>query len=151
MNIIFAVTENQSDTYKELIKLIEGSTTGILKNDSSNIVELVRAEYDKITSTLELKHDMKKSLTDYVKIKFYSKCLNNKTVETDSCSGLRVGTQVNFDVKIELLKCPGKFITLVISNRILIFILFPFAIELKRIQVNGIKPYVLDLLVYKTN
>lgn len=49
---------------------------------------------------------MKKSLAEYVKIKFYSKCLNNKTVEVDSCSGLHVGTQVNFDVKIELLKCP---------------------------------------------
>ena len=106
VNIIFAVTENQSDTYKELIKLVEGSTTGILRNDSSNIVELVKAEYAKITSTIELKHDMKKSLAEYVKIKFYSKCLANKTVEVDSCSGLRVGTQVNFDVKIELLKCP---------------------------------------------
>jgi len=106
VNIIFAVTENQSDTYRELIKLVEGSTTGTLKNDSSNIVELIRAEYDKITSNLELKHDMKKSLADYVKIKFYSKCLSNKSIETDSCSGLRLGTLIDFTVKLELLKCP---------------------------------------------
>jgi len=106
VNLIFAVTEGQSDTYNELIKLVEGSTTGILKNDSSNIVELIKAEYQKITSTLELKHDMNSNLANYVKIKFYSKCLGNKTVETNSCSGLRVGTQVNFDIKFELLKCP---------------------------------------------
>ena len=32
--------------YRELSKLIEGSTVGELANDSSNIVELVKENYD---------------------------------------------------------------------------------------------------------
>ena len=45
MNVIFAVTKDQIPIYKELSKLIEGSTYGELANDSSNIVELVRDNY----------------------------------------------------------------------------------------------------------
>lgn len=46
MTIIFAVTKDQIPVYHELSKLIEGSTVGELANDSSNIVELVKENYD---------------------------------------------------------------------------------------------------------
>jgi len=40
------VTRDQIRIYRELSKLIEGSTVGELANDSSNIVELVKENYD---------------------------------------------------------------------------------------------------------
>jgi integrin beta 1 len=46
INIIFAVTEKQFEIYKKLSELIEGSSSAVLSNDSSNIVELVRDEYN---------------------------------------------------------------------------------------------------------
>jgi len=46
VTIIFAVTKDQIPIYRELSKLIEGSTVGELANDSSNIVELVKENYD---------------------------------------------------------------------------------------------------------
>ena len=87
--------------------MVEGSSAGQLMNDSSNVVELVKQEYANITSSVQLKHDMRKSLSEYVRIKYYSKCVGGRQlVETDTCSGLRVNTQVAFEIKIELIRCP---------------------------------------------
>lgn len=46
INIIFAVTKSQIDVYKRLSKHIEGSSAAELSEDSSNIVGLVRDEYN---------------------------------------------------------------------------------------------------------
>lgn len=46
INVIFAVTVNQFENYKQLSKAINGSTCGALTKDSSNVVELVRDEYN---------------------------------------------------------------------------------------------------------
>jgi len=40
------VTKDQIPVYRELSKLIVPSTVGELANDSSNIVELVKENYD---------------------------------------------------------------------------------------------------------
>ena len=45
VNIIFAVTEEQFSVYDRLQANIEGSFAGTLSADSSNIVELVKAQY----------------------------------------------------------------------------------------------------------
>lgn len=45
VNIIFAVVEQQKSVYEKLSQLIEGSSCATLKNDSSNIVDLVKDEY----------------------------------------------------------------------------------------------------------
>jgi len=52
VTIIFAVTSDQIPVYSELSKLIEGSTVGMLAADSSNIVDLVKDNYD-VSSSLE--------------------------------------------------------------------------------------------------
>ena len=79
VNVIFAVTANQVNIYRQLAEgqnpLIEGSTAGKLENDSSNIVDLIQDEYLKITSAIELKDNA----TDNVKITYYSPCLNHQT------------------------------------------------------------------------
>jgi protocadherin alpha len=58
INIIFAVTSQQHSVYKELSKRVEGSSSAVLSGDSSNVVELVRDEYNVssklIHSTLSL-------------------------------------------------------------------------------------------------
>lgn len=46
INIIFAVTSSQHDVYKRLSKHVEGSSSAVLSDDSSNVVELVRDEYN---------------------------------------------------------------------------------------------------------
>lgn len=46
INIIFAVTDEQHHVYEELSKHIEGSSSGILSQDSDNVVELVRDQYN---------------------------------------------------------------------------------------------------------
>lgn len=45
INVIFAVTREQIDVYNNLKEYIEGASSGILSNDSSNVVDLVREEY----------------------------------------------------------------------------------------------------------
>lgn len=45
MNVIFAVTVDQTARYKELSDLIQASVTGELAGDSSNIVDLVKENY----------------------------------------------------------------------------------------------------------
>ena len=51
INLIFAVTEDQFPTYDRLSKYIEGSIAGKLANDSSNVVELVKDQYNVWTQT----------------------------------------------------------------------------------------------------
>lgn len=46
INVIFAVTSEQIGVYDRLQKHIEGSTSGTLSNDSSNVVELVQDQYN---------------------------------------------------------------------------------------------------------
>ena len=70
MNLIFAVTEEQFSVYNLLKENIEGSSAGTLTNDSSNIVQLVKEQYqvtdqfilkriDFFQQRLELLHDCK--------------------------------------------------------------------------------------------
>ena len=46
INVIFAVTAEQRETYNQLSHHIEASSAGTLSNDSSNVVELVKQQYD---------------------------------------------------------------------------------------------------------
>ena len=46
VNVIFAVTSSQAFVYKKLSTLIEGSSSAVLSEDSSNMVDVVRSEYD---------------------------------------------------------------------------------------------------------
>ena len=117
MNLIFAVTEEQFDVYNLLKENVEGSSAGTLSADSSNIVELVKAQYQvskwdfmtfqedsgslfmfhqAITSSIE----MKDNATGSVKVTYYSSCMGDGPMrQTNKCSGLRVGSMVQFTGK----------------------------------------------------
>ncbi|VDI22746.1 integrin beta 1, partial [Mytilus galloprovincialis] len=71
VNLIFAVTEKQVDIYKQLKNFIPGSVTGRLADDSSNIVALVRDNYQKITSKVEMSTT---SGAEDVIIRYFSRC-----------------------------------------------------------------------------
>ncbi|XP_064614128.1 integrin beta-PS-like [Liolophura sinensis] len=71
INVIFAIPRSYSQTYKGLSEVLEGSTVGTLSQDSGNIVELVRENYKKISSTVELRANN----TDGVTISYQSMCL----------------------------------------------------------------------------
>ncbi|XP_045617424.1 integrin beta-PS [Procambarus clarkii] len=103
MNLIFAVTEEQSSVYSRLSQMIEGSSQGELTANSSNVVELVKREYNKITSKVELKDNA----TAPVFIRYFSKCKGSTEKETSVCQGLRVGDQVEFRAEITVEKCPA--------------------------------------------
>jgi hypothetical protein len=45
VNIIFAVTQSQLALYQTLTELIDGAVVGELKQDSSNIVNLISQNY----------------------------------------------------------------------------------------------------------
>ncbi|KAI9588865.1 integrin beta-PS isoform X2 [Glossina fuscipes] len=104
INIIFAVTSSQHSVYEKLSQHIEGSSSAILSNDSSNVVDLVREEYGKISSSIE----MKDNATSHVKITYHSTCLNGGSeIPTSKCDGLKVGDVVNFTAQILVTSCPA--------------------------------------------
>ena len=46
INVIFAVTSEQIGIYNRLKDNVEGASSGVLSDDSSNVVHLVREQYD---------------------------------------------------------------------------------------------------------
>ncbi|XP_013146028.1 PREDICTED: integrin beta-PS [Papilio polytes] len=104
INVIFAVTSEQFKVYEQLSKNIQGSSSGVLSEDSDNVVELVREQYNKITSTVEMKH----TSSDAVQLVYYSSCLGPKgnLKKTNKCDGLKVGDVVEFTAEITLKECP---------------------------------------------
>lgn len=105
INLIFAVTEDQLNVYKKLSEHVEGSSAARLANDSSNVIELIKEEYSKISSTVE----MRDNATSAIKITYKSRCLGNAgadPVETKKCEGLKVGDTVEFIAEITVQQCP---------------------------------------------
>ncbi|KAL1446150.1 hypothetical protein WDU94_012367, partial [Cyamophila willieti] len=106
INLIFAVTKEQISVYDRLKDRIEGSSSGQLTNDSSNVVDLVKDQYNRISSSIE----MKDTASSAVKVTYYSKCLDatGPTKKTHKCDGLKGGTVVQFEVDIEVTACPAN-------------------------------------------
>ncbi|KAI5745133.1 hypothetical protein M8J76_008482 [Diaphorina citri] len=106
INLIFAVTAEQIGVYERLKTHIEGSSSGTLTNDSSNVVDLVKDQYNKISSSVE----MKDTSSSAVKVTYHSKCLNKDgpSKPTAKCDGLKVGTVVHFEIDIEVTACPAN-------------------------------------------
>ncbi|XP_036320203.1 integrin beta-PS-like [Rhagoletis pomonella] len=104
INVIFAVTKDVFKTYKRLSDHIEGSSCAVLTMDSSNVVNLVREEYKKISSTIQ----MRDNATHHVKISYYSACgKDGAEIPTSKCDNVRVGDEITFTLHIELNSCPS--------------------------------------------
>lgn len=109
INIIWAITQGEMSIYSRLCSHIEGSSAGELSNDSSNIVELIKNQYNQIRSTVEIRDTVS---SDAVKIKYLSQCLNgNKNIqpiETTKCDKLKKGDKVEFIADITVTHCPAN-------------------------------------------
>ncbi|CAL1283909.1 unnamed protein product [Larinioides sclopetarius] len=85
----------------------DGKLGGIVKpNDGSCHLDddgyYTESIYQKIQSKVELKD----TAPDFLKISYSSSCLGEDVKDVNFCEGLKVGTTVDFDVKVELLECP---------------------------------------------
>ncbi|KAK3771306.1 hypothetical protein RRG08_024382 [Elysia crispata] len=103
VSIIFAITEDQFDIYEQLSNIIEGSTVGVLANDSSNIVKLIEENYDKITSKVTLQS---KDVGDNITVEFYSRCFEAEEKKRSECQNLRIGQTVSFVAEVTVTACP---------------------------------------------
>ncbi|KAK0150397.1 Integrin beta-7 [Merluccius polli] len=56
IKLVFAVTENIAEAYKRLSQMIPQSVVGVLKSDSSNVVQLITNAYNSLSSTILLEH-----------------------------------------------------------------------------------------------
>ena len=110
VNVIWAVTSDKLHLYSGLKNLVEGSLVGELKSDSSNIVELVRQQYLKITTSIEVKINSTGSSCETSIINMdcdgdgmkENKLASNQTGE---CKGVQLGTAVEFEMEVVLKEC----------------------------------------------
>lgn len=129
VNIIWAVTKEQVDIYSNLTKLIEGSYAALLSNDSSNIVDLVREQYNTLSSSVE----MKDTANNYVNLRYHSSCLGGGPLtETNKCEGLKVGDEVEFTIEVEVPACPQNR-----SEWNQKFVIYPVIIHRKYYNINS--------------
>ncbi|KAH0953620.1 hypothetical protein HN011_000489 [Eciton burchellii] len=104
MNIIFVVPDSKNAIYNRLSERVSGSSTGTLKKDSKNIIDLVKNEYKKLVDSVTLIDTAPKM----VNIKYFSRCLNEtrELLERQECGGLRVGNVVEFEIILKVTECP---------------------------------------------
>ncbi|XP_055355464.1 integrin beta-PS-like [Paramacrobiotus metropolitanus] len=106
INLIFAVTEAEHEDYERLCALIKGCVTGQLATDSSNVVELIKDQYNKITESVQLEDN---APSEFVKLTYYSSCMKAAGAprdKTKECKGLRIGSEVEWRVDIEIVGVP---------------------------------------------
>ncbi|XP_041038426.1 integrin beta-7-like, partial [Carcharodon carcharias] len=96
---IFAVTENTLHTYQELSKLIPKSVVAELKEDSSNVLQLITEAYGNLSSTINLEHS---KLPDGVSVRFESHCRNQTIAHSGraECLNVRINEEVRFTVTV---------------------------------------------------
>ncbi len=83
MTTIFAVRSTALPFNQNLTDNIKASTVETLNTDSSNIVELISNEYDKIHSRIELQNT--EPTTNELTIRYYSNCHDEEEKKTRIC------------------------------------------------------------------
>ncbi|XP_076870725.1 integrin beta-7 isoform X2 [Brachyhypopomus gauderio] len=112
IQLIFAVTEKSIPAYQALSSLIPQSVVGVLKDDSSNVVQLINEAYRNLSSTLLLEQDQSPA---GLHVSYLSDCKDGASrswQHRGECSGIGVNKQVDFTVRLtasECLKEPETF------------------------------------------
>ncbi|XP_072117472.1 integrin beta-2-like [Mobula birostris] len=104
---IFAVTSKIMPIYQDLSTMIPKSAVGELKEDSSNVVQLIKDAYNNLSSKVIIKHN---TLPDGVRISYRSHC-NGESRESDKegvCSNVKINEEIHFSVTITAEKCLPK-------------------------------------------
>ncbi|XP_068208286.1 integrin beta-PS-like [Palaemon carinicauda] len=100
--VIFAVSAH-SLLYEKLTKFIDNSSWGKLSGNSDNVVDLVRDQYNAISSVISLTDNS----SDAISIEYFSKCKDaSSLMKTNQCFNMREGDQVDFTLQVKLNECP---------------------------------------------
>ncbi|XP_026069064.1 integrin beta-7 [Carassius auratus] len=105
IQLIFAVTENIYPAYKALSALIPQSAVGVLKNDSSNVVDLISEAYRNLSSKLVLEQEGAPKELD---VSYRSTCKGNQVdiewKKKGECQGIK-HEKITFDVRLNASAC----------------------------------------------
>lgn len=102
--VIFA-TAYGKDFYEQVASQFKSAYVGELKSDSSNIVELIKDEFARIDSKIEIEKSVE---TDTVNFKYYSNCMGTDGErETAICENIPATGEVTFTIEIDLPECPS--------------------------------------------
>ena len=86
-----------------MVDRIPGSSADILSEDGSNIVQLVEDKYEDISTSIRM---TAATAGTEVKVRFFSSCGRAGPLEeTNVCSNVQIGTQVQFYAEMELEAC----------------------------------------------
>ncbi|XP_045396784.1 integrin beta-2 [Lemur catta] len=102
---IFAVTKRMVKTYEKLTEIIPKSAVGELSDDSSNVVQLIKNAYNKLSSRVFLEHG---ALPDTLKVTYDSFCSNGVTImgqPRGDCEGVQINVPITFQVKVTATEC----------------------------------------------
>lgn len=102
---IFAVTKRMVKTYEKLTEIIPKSAVGELSEDSSNVVQLIKNAYNKLSSRVFLEHN---TLPDTLKVTYDSFCSNGVSQVNQprgDCDGVQINNPVTFQVKVTAAEC----------------------------------------------
>ncbi|XP_048202051.1 integrin beta-2 isoform X1 [Perognathus longimembris pacificus] len=103
---IFAVTKRMVKTYEKLTEIIPKSAVGELSDDSSNVVQLIKNAYNKLSSRVFLDHS---SIPDTLKVTYDSFCSNGVSLTGQprgDCDGVQINVPITFRVKVTATTCP---------------------------------------------
>uniref|UniRef100_A0A8C6AIA3 Integrin beta n=1 Tax=Monodon monoceros TaxID=40151 RepID=A0A8C6AIA3_MONMO len=102
---IFAVTKRMVATYEKLTEIIPKSAVGELSDDSSNVVQLIKNAYNKLSSRVFLDHN---TLPDTLKVTYDSFCSNGVSKVDQprgDCDGVQINVPITFQVKVTATEC----------------------------------------------
>ncbi|XP_045140566.1 integrin beta-2 [Echinops telfairi] len=102
---IFAVTKKMVPTYEKLTEIIPKSAVGELSDDSSNVVQLIKKAYNKLSSRVVLEHS---ALPDTLRVTYDSFC-SKGAAKLDhfrgDCEGVQINVPITFQVKVTAKEC----------------------------------------------
>lgn len=105
VSIIFAVTKEVIDDYKELHKVMDEITSvGELAADSSNILQLVEQGFKDAIKRAQFQDNA----PDYIKVEYRTKCGDkfDTPQDTNKCDNIEIGKEYEFDVILTLQHYP---------------------------------------------
>lgn len=100
---IFAVTDEQMEAYGNISSRINGSIVTEL-DDVSRIVELIREEYEAISSSIEISDTARDS--EIIEISYNSACSNGENMKDNVCKDVKPEDTITINATIKLLRCP---------------------------------------------
>lgn len=102
--VIFATNTSTIDFYNRVASQFKSAYVATLKTDSSNILDVVKSEFAKIQSKMEIE---KSETNDGVNFRYFTNCMGTDGArETKFCENLPTSGNVTFTVEIDFAKCP---------------------------------------------